>query len=163
MCLGTLKTTVMHAVTYILHVYEINYREKPTRQSDKWWEGEGRVVTTMADWDEQIKMMVIKLWRVCLAPRQECWASSLGCRLTGVWVSGHCTQTGSKASRAIWCLSVWTWNVSRKCSKSSEGRSKVCPEPPGCRGGRLADGLSEIHTEIQMASAQALLQKTPMF
>lgn len=31
---------------------------QPTRQSDKWWEGEGRVVTTMADWDEQIKMTI---------------------------------------------------------------------------------------------------------
>lgn len=59
----------------------------------------------------------------------------------GVWVSGDCAQTDSKASHAIWCLSnsqpnsrnlkriMRALEKEEKKKKQSEEWNEVCPKP----------------------------------
>lgn len=74
------------------------------------------------------------------APRQECRSLLCGCKQTGVWLSGDCTQTDSKALRAIWCLSNSQLNrrnlkrIMRASEKTVKGGPKCVLNPSQQRG-----------------------------
>lgn len=90
-------------------------------------------------------------------------AKSVGARSRApcsVGVSGGCTQTDSKALRAIWCLSNSQRNSrnfemhNARVQKTVKGGPKCVLNPLVAEGGRdvcLATGFSQIHTGLQMA------------
>ncbi len=107
---------------------------------------------------------------------KSCWSQLTGCMQTGVWVSGDCTQTDSKALRAIWCLSNSQLNsrnlkhimrahhasISCKHTETVKGGLKCVLKPSHAEGGKdvcSAGGLSQIHTVIQMAKMMRLFHK----